>query len=265
MGFHECAECLQADPKRGGMHWPHVIFDFLHVWRPGDFPPDEDGRRKIDPIQVMSGIEQILTAFPSTKKITFDQYDSALGMAQLRKKFSPGIQVAEVLFTEKENQRRAEKFKSALNLGWMHAYNDGFYEDGGSLLEMEMKFLSERNGRVVKQDFGPVTTKDLFDAASVVATDLLRDALDRYTGSQLNVRSFGSTEVAGLKAGREYIRAHSSLGARISEKLETIDNPARSMIAANRSERQRRSSYSPTRTQSIQARTALPRAGRRRF
>ena len=266
LSFHPCKECLQADPKRNGMHWPHVIFDLLHVWRPGDSEPDENGRRTIDYIKVMSEITGILKLFPSTKKISFDQYDSALGMAQLRREFAPRIQVAEVLFTEKENQRRAEKFKSALNLGWMHAYRDNWYdEEGGSLLEMEMKFLAERNGRVVKQDFGPVTTKDLWDAACVVATELLRDALDRYTGAQMTVHAFGSTEVAGLKAGRENVRANSSLGARVTERLDGVDNPARSMIAQNRSERQRRGTYEPTRASSIRSRAVVPRAGRRRF
>lgn len=264
---HPCKTCIgRRDDEPKGHHWPHVIFDLLHVWRPGDSAPDEEGRRKIDYIRVMAEIEDILVRFPSTSKITFDQYDSALSIAQLRQKFSPRIHVGEVLFTEKDNQRRAERFKSALNLGWIHAYRDNFYSDEGegSLLEMEMKFLAERNGRVVKQDFGPVTTKDLFDSVSVVVTDLLKDTLDRYHGRSLAHPSVGSTEVAGLKSGRELARVGvNNLVAQISDQSGFVSNPARETIATNRSTRNR---YEPTRTQSIRARSTspMPRMGRRR-
>jgi hypothetical protein len=96
--------------------------------------------------------------------------------------------------TEKTNWERAEKFKNALNLGWVHAYVDGFGERGGSLLADECKFLSEKNGKVIKQETGPVTTKDLYDAASVVTTDLLHEALERWSGGHLSARAYGSTD-----------------------------------------------------------------------
>ena len=259
--FHPCKACLEGREPFPGMHWPHVMFDMLHVWKPGESEPDEDGRRQIDYIRVMEEIARFLERYPSTTKISFDQYDSALGIAQLRQRFSPRIMVGEVLFTEKENQRRMEKFKSALNLGWMHSYRDVFYEDGGSLLELELRFLAERQGKVVKQDIGPVTTKDLFDAVSVVATELLRDSLDRYNGRSLTTPSFGSTEAAGLKSGRELIRtgAINRLASQLDDKLGATDNPARQMLSQNRSSRVR---YTPTRTQSINVRGSMPRTGR---
>jgi hypothetical protein len=248
------------------MHWPHVILDYLHVWKPGDSPPDEDGRRKINYIAVMAEIEDILIRFPSTTKISFDQYDSALGMAQLRQKFSPHISVAEVIFTEKENQRRAERFKNALNLGWVSAYRDHLYEDGGSLLEMECKFLSERNMKVVKQDFGPVQTKDLFDAVSVVVTDLLHEALDRYRGQSLVHPLFGSSETAGLRSGREFLRQGGSSAHKRLSQMEPLmpDNPARDMLAGMRTERNRRGAYVPNRASQIRERASNTRAGRGR-
>jgi len=185
----------------GGRVWPHVIYDLLHVWRPSDFPPDpETGRSTVDYVQVQEDIERILRAFPSTESISFDQWNSAGMIAYLRKEFSPKIRVREVTFTEKENQARCEKFKGALNLGWLHAYSDGFFSDGGSLLEMELKFLAEKNGKVVKQDVGPVTTKDLADAAMVVATDLLHEDLERYVaGKNLAVGAYGSSNVSELR------------------------------------------------------------------
>jgi hypothetical protein len=51
---------------------------------------------------------------------------------------------------------------------------------GKSLLELECKFLSEKHGKVVKQEAGPVTTKDLFDCVATVTVRLLKDSLDRW-------------------------------------------------------------------------------------
>ena len=178
----------------GGQVWPHVIIDFLHVWRPIDFPADpESGRRTIDYIQVGNDIKGVLNRFRSTEKISFDQWNSAYFMADLRQEFSPTIRVAEVTFTEKANQERYEKFKSAMNLGWVSSYRDGFFDEHFSLLEQELKFLSEKNGRVVKQDFGPVTTKDLADCVQVVTVDLLHDALDRWESSTMTAAAFSAS------------------------------------------------------------------------
>src|SRR6516164_7832137 len=95
--FHPCKACLERREPFPGMHWPHVMFDMLHVWKPGESEPDEDGRRQIDYIRVMEEIARFLERYPSTTKISFDQYDSALGIAQLRQRFSPRIMVGEAL------------------------------------------------------------------------------------------------------------------------------------------------------------------------
>lgn len=251
-----CATCEWTPEKSGMTHpangclknqvRPHVIIDFLHVWRPQDFPPDvETGRPTIDYVQVREEIEGVLRRFPSTSRASFDQWNSAGLIADLRKKFSPGIRVTEVTFTEKENQARFEKVKSALNLGWVSSYRDSFFEDGGSLLEMELKFLSEKNGRVVKQDIGPVTTKDLSDCLCVVVSDLLHDALERYgADGSMAVGSAGSTDVAGLRSGRELERV-ASLGSA---------NPNKARQAMANLSRDRRNTYVPSRAGSIYAR-----------
>ncbi len=237
---HPANGCLKNQVR------PHVIIDFLHVWRPQDFPPDvETGRPTIDYVQVREEIEGVLRRFPSTSRASFDQWNSAGLIADLRKKFSPGIRVTEVTFTEKENQARFEKVKSALNLGWVSSYRDSFFEDGGSLLEMELKFLSEKNGRVVKQDIGPVTTKDLSDCLCVVVSDLLHDALERYgADGSMAVGSAGSTDVAGLRSGRELERV-ASLGSA---------NPNKARQAMANLSRDRRNTYVPSRAGSIYAR-----------
>ena len=255
--FALCVGHLEDAPAdEHGMVWPNVIIDLLHVWRPQDFPDDpETGKPTIDYVTVQEDIDSILHRFPSTSKISFDQWNSAGMISGLRRGHSPGIRVAEVTFTEKENQIRMERIKAALNLEWVYSYRDDFYEDGGSLLEMEMKFLEERNGKVVKQDVGPVTTKDLFDSFSVVVSDLLHAALERYGGGNMATMLYGSTNVAAIKSGRD------------TERLDAMSSPAQLQHAEDRKARRamnnrkalsgyrdNRHGYSPDRLSSIYAR-----------
>jgi hypothetical protein len=193
---------LEDAPKdEYGEVWPHVIFDYLKVWKPRDFPD-----HTIDYIQVQDEIAEVLRRFPSTQKISFDQWNSAGPVSMLRQQFSPRIRILEETFTEGANQKRAELFKSALNLGWIHSYKDDFGDQGTCLLEQEMKFLTEVNGKVKKQDFGPITTKDLWDCVAVVSTTLLHDALDTWLKRLGLQGAFGSTDASGLRHGREFDR-----------------------------------------------------------
>ena len=170
---------------------------------------------------------------------------NSVGLLQrLRQKYSPRIRVVEETATEKSNYERAEKFKSALNLGWVHSIRDTMFEDGGSLLEMECKFLAERNGKVYKQDFGPVTTKDLYDAVSVVVTDLLHEALERWDSGTLAARAYGSTnseQLRGIEANR-YVAGHHGRGG------------AWEALEAQMGQRRAGRGYQPDRTRSISTR-----------
>ena len=205
--------CSDAGPR--GVIRPHCVIDMMRVWKPQDFPPDpETGVPTINYMWVQRDIEAILTAFPSTTKMSFDQWNSVGAIHALREKFSPSIRVAEATFTERENFVRFERVKSALNLGWVSSFRDTYYEDGGSLLEMELRFLQDRNGRIVKQEIGPVTTKDLADAFCVVVADLLHDALERFGNTGRVALTTGSSNVAALKSGREAERLPGAEGRR---------------------------------------------------
>ena len=193
------AHLEDAPPDEHGIVWPHVILDVLHVWKPEDFP-----EHTIDYVRVGEELDDYLVRFPSMTKMTYDQFNSAGFIAHQKRAF-PNIRVLEKTFTVKENQDRFEKFKSALNLGWVHSYRDHFAEEGQSLLELELKFLQEKNGKVDRQEIGPVQTKDLADAVMVVTTELLHESLDRWW-SAINRTAVGSTNVDGLRAGREQER-----------------------------------------------------------
>jgi hypothetical protein len=204
----------QAPADQFGESWPHVIVDRLKVWRARDFPVnDETGKHEIDYTTIERELDEILYTFPSTTKFSADQWNSVGFLQRLKKKYGPNIRVVEETATERSNYERAEKFKSAVNLGWVHSFRDSFHDDGTSLLEAECKFLSEKQGKVVKQEFGPVTTKDLYDAVSVVVTDLLHAALGRWDADRLGAHAYGSSNVGGLKSGREFERSAVMLGA----------------------------------------------------
>jgi hypothetical protein len=88
-------------------------------------------------------------------------------------------------------------------MNWIHAYKDDYFENNGSLLEMELKFLQERNGKVVKQEIGPVTTKDLADCVMVIASELLKDQLDRHLRRErLGQARLATGAQGGYMAGR---------------------------------------------------------------
>lgn len=223
-----------------GERWPHVIMDKLHVWRARDFPINpETGKHEIDYTQIEREIDQILYSFPSTSKFSSDQWNSVGFLQRLRKKYAPNIRVTEETAGEKSNYERAEKFKSAVNLGWVHSFRDSLAKGLGmgsdSLLEQECKFLSERQNKVYKQDFGPVTTKDLYDAVSVITTDLLHNALERWEGGLLTAHSYGSTDAVALRngplgagilmpSGNRYTNGHHSEGNKAWESLHNMQS-----------------------------------------
>ena len=231
------AHLEEAPPDEHGIAWPHVIIDVLKVWKPEDFP-----HHTIDYVQVGEELDDYLTRFPSMTKMSYDQFNSAGFIAHQKRAF-PNIRVIEKTFTVKENQDRFERFKSALNLGWVHSYKDTYAEDSQSLLELELKFLQEKNGKVDKQEIGPIQTKDLSDAVMVVTTELLHESLDRWWKA-INRTSVGSTNVDALRSGRDQERLlyHESAKDRYTDPLqrylaEEADKTERKGLRAERNKK----------------------------
>jgi hypothetical protein len=244
-----------APPDEHGRVWPHVVFDLLHVWRPMDFPEDpETHKQTIDYVKVHNDIEGVVGHFMSLEKISFDQWNSASFLASLKQKFSPGIRVVESTFSEKTNQDRFEKFKSALNLGWVHSYADNFYYDNLScLLELELKFLSlAPNGKVIKQEVGPVVTKDLADCVMEVTVDLLHHALDRWSKEVMTAGAYGSSDVAALRSGRDFERQNEAM-MRAGSARDQMNAAKLDKIRAQVQGRAKKT-YQPDRTRSIHRR-----------
>lgn len=176
-------DIVMRDGKEHEIYWPHVIIDYMNVWKPQDYPD-----HIVDYVDIGERLLELPQWFPTMNMFSYDQFNSAGFIANMKRRYAPRLAIKEETFTVQSTQNMFEGFKSALNLGWVHAYQDDLYGSreeraegmGKSLLELECKFLSEKNGKVVKQEAGPVTTKDLFDCVATLTVRLLKDSLDRW-------------------------------------------------------------------------------------
>jgi len=162
------------DPEDGEV-WFHVIVDWMKVWDPENYT-----EHQIDYEEIEEELVDVLQRFRTTKVFSFDQYGAFVTLPRLKKRLKQinpphKVIIREEKFSGQSNTRRAERFKSALGMDWVHSYRDTFGENGVSLLELELKFLQEVNGRVRKQDFGPVRTEDMSDCLMVCVDALLED------------------------------------------------------------------------------------------
>jgi hypothetical protein len=163
-----------ADPE-DGEEWYHVIVDWMKVWDPQDYDDHQ-----IDYEIIEEELVDILCAFRTTRVFSFDQYGAFVTLPRLKKRLKQvnpphKVSIREDKFTKESNMRRAERFKSSLGMNWIHSFKDNYGPGGSSLLEQELKFLQEINGRVDKQKFGPIRTSDLADCLMVCVDSLLED------------------------------------------------------------------------------------------
>lgn len=160
----------------------YCVFDVIHHWRPGDFPD-----HTINYLEVNDRLWDWIRDF-KTDEFTFDQFNSQNTIQwlndQVRKARIPKrVSIYEKTATAQHNWERAENFKIALNQGWIESPP---YEQ----LELELRFLQRKDTatthRVDKQDTGPVTTKDVADAAMEVVWTILGDQVHSYTHGALS-------------------------------------------------------------------------------
>jgi hypothetical protein len=185
------------DPE-DGEEWFHVIIDWIKVWDPENYTDHQ-----IDYEQIEEELVDILDNFRTTKVFSFDQYGAFVTLPRLKRRLSQlnpphKAKIREEKFSKESNMRRAERFKSAIGMNWVHSYRDHYGPDGTSLLEQELKFLQEVNGRVKKQDFGPIRTEDLSDCLMVIVDALLEDNFVRL---EMRDRLSGTSIMPGAQGG----------------------------------------------------------------
>jgi hypothetical protein len=133
---------------------------------------------------VEEDIVNVINRFPTLKVFSYDQYGSFVTISRLKKRLKESRPphkaiVSEDTFTPSANMKRAERFKSALGMGWIHSFRDEYGKNYNCLLEDELRFLQEVNGKIKKQEVGPVQTKDLADCLMVCVDQLLEDNFRR--------------------------------------------------------------------------------------
>lgn len=168
----------------------HCVFDFIHHFDPADFPD-----HTIDYDEVEQFIWGKIKAFVP-EVWTFDQWNSASMIQRLQKKvreqnFPKNVQVYEETATAAHNWKRAENFKTALNMGWVHA---PYYEQA----ELELKFLQEKNGKVEKPSMGPIQTKDVADCIMECVHFIVGEQVNAFMAGDLSAFRPGGAMAGGI-------------------------------------------------------------------
>jgi hypothetical protein len=167
----------------------HCVFDYIHHYSPSDFP-----KNTIDYIKVGKDIWGLIEGF-KPDEFTYDQWNSAEAIQRLNLKaaeanFPKNVMIYEKTADAKHNWERAEAFKVAINQGWVHAPQ---YD----LAVLELKYLQLKNGnKVVKQDAGPVQTKDVADTMMEVVWTIIGEQAYQWTHGALSTLA-PSGSVAG--------------------------------------------------------------------
>lgn len=176
-----------AEPDENGIL--HCVFDKIHHWEPQNW---DDGIVDYDEIADYL-IDDIAKKF-YPDEITFDQFNSVATIQKINKRLlaEPGpkkVTAYERTATKELNWSRAEVFKTAINMGLVHA---PYYE----LAETELKFLQDKGNKVVDHpDSGPCQTKDV--------ADCMFEVVYYFLGKQIHLmlEEMGKTRVHGSLQG----------------------------------------------------------------
>jgi hypothetical protein len=148
----------------------------------------------------MPVLSDIINVFRPVE-FTFDQYESSHTIQvlneDLRQRGISETKVYPIFATAKVNEQRAKNFRTAINLGRVHAPHPTTIMGGShnslELVRNELKFLQEKNGKVDRQTVGPVQTKDIADCMMAVTQALIGDSIiNAYGNLENSVPQFGS-------------------------------------------------------------------------
>jgi hypothetical protein len=176
---------------------PHVVFDVVKRWNPKEFPGET-----IQYEVVLDEITSWMRVF-NPVELSFDQYYSNVLIQSMRSRLMEhrtGTRVIEKTATAAVNMNKYESLKTAINLNMVHIPKDCPDSD---YARMEMKFLQIKNGRVDKQDIGPVQTKDIADCIAELVSTILGGSAGMMKGLSNGLR-FGAQGGFGLGMDRSF-------------------------------------------------------------
>lgn len=193
-GFGFAIGHMEEFKDEDGTKTPHVVFDVVKRWNPKEFPGET-----INYEVVIDELVRWAEVF-RPREMSFDQYYSNILIQTMRNRLLEkriSTRIVEKTATAAANLNKYEAFKTALNLDMIHIPIDCPDSD---YARMELKFLQIKNGRVDKQDIGPVQTKDIADCIAEVASTILGGSSMMVT-SLKNGMQFGAQ--GGYGIGRE--------------------------------------------------------------
>ena len=180
-----------------GVEVPHVVFDVVKRWNPKDFPGET--------IQYEVIVDELVrwckVFFPF--ELSFDQYYSNILIQSMRRRLiDAGVhtRVTEKVATAAANYRKYESLKTAINLNLVHIPTDC---PDSEYAKLEMKFLQIKNGKVDKQDIGPIQTKDIADCIAEITSTLLGGNPGDIAGLKGQLR-YGSQGGYGIGMDRSF-------------------------------------------------------------
>ena len=190
---------IEEITNTGGVVERHVVFDFINAFYPEDF----EGHT-IDWLEVVPEIVMLINNF-RPREFTFDQFESDMAMQTIRRQVRE-LGIGETMVIEDtasfaKNYRQAKNFRMALNLGRVHSPHWSNYNDIPDkknpiwLVQQELKFLQDKNGRVDHPTIGPIKTKDI--------SDCIIHVVDHLVGSHISEMMEGLTASPqfGVQAG----------------------------------------------------------------
>ena len=229
-----------------GMH--HVVFDDINWWQPQDWDD-----HTVDYIEIQADIEDYITRFVPDE-VTFDQFNSVQPIAQLRafvaeQGFPKMINIFEKTATAPMNWKRYEVFKTAMNMGLIHAplfkMSGGEPEvnEASEQAELELRFLEEKNGKVDHPTSGPVQVKDVSDCMVECVYALIGEQIGAYLGELLGKVGVGGALQGGTRpeeGGHGVPQSQADPAAQLGNLMGSgRANPARGMGQPSRGMRQR--------------------------
>lgn len=170
---------------------PHVVFDRIHAWIPGEFEGHE-----IDYEVIGNEIIEDMNGFMPTE-LSFDQWNSVSTIQKLRKHARKASYPKRVTIYERDatgplNWATYETFKTALGLGLIHG---PYFE----LASLELTFLQDvGHNKVDHPTSGPVQTKDVADCMAIVTYELIGKDIAAYVGKTLAEMPLGVSQPGGL-------------------------------------------------------------------
>ena len=158
----------------GHLEWeqrlPHVVVDYIHAWKPGDFPGGT-----ISYPQIERELLGLISNFQISTMV-FDQYNSIGTIQKLQSQAEErGLEWRPYLYertaTAALNWKSAEVFKKAVHLGLFHA-------PPHELAQAELEHLIVVGQKVSAPTSGEIQTDDLADCLIGLTYTLLHDHLD---------------------------------------------------------------------------------------